>query len=129
MKKILVVDDQESWRVFHSKVLHAMFGDDIVIDTASSGFDGYNKLMENIKEPYDFMITDMQMETDHLPKMAGEWLIEQAQGLNSNYKTKIIIISASPRINLIAKEYNVDYIRKNDALSSIDAYKDIILSY
>ena len=129
MKKFLVVDDQESWRNFHTKALHKILGDDIIIDTASSGQEGFSKLVENKNEPYDFMLSDRQLEIDYLPKMAGEWLIEQANTLSSCYKTRIIIISASPRINLIAKTYNVDYIRKNNAMLSLEPYKELIQFY
>ena len=52
------------------------------------------------------------MEGNFLPKLAGEWLIEQIQMLNEYKSTKIVIISASPSINLIAQKYGVEYVSK-----------------
>lgn len=126
MKKILVVDDQSGWRNFNTGAVKEILGKDIILHTASSGKDGYDKILENLKEPYDFIITDMQMETDYSPLMAGEWLIEQIKNLSSYYKTKIIIISASPKIKQIAQTYEVDYIPKSSAIVSLDFYKQIL---
>ena len=126
MMRILIVDDQLGWRNFNSKSVYEILGNNIQIDTASSGADGYSKLLESREHPYDYLLTDMQMETDYAPKMAGEWLIEQAQNLSFCYKTKIIIISASPRIKQIAELYNVDYIPKRAAAASPESYKELI---
>jgi len=119
MKKVLVVDDQLGWRNLNTGAAYEVLGNDIILDTAENAYDGYTKLLENLKEPYDFVLTDMQMETDYLPLMAGEWLIEQLQNLTSYYKTKVIIISASPHIKHIAERYNVFYIPKRIAASSM----------
>ena len=98
MMKILIVDDQAVWRKFHANAIYEIFGKDIILDTADSGQEGYSKILENKNAPYDFILTDMQMESDYLPKMAGEWFIEQVQQLSAYYKTRIIIISAAPMI-------------------------------
>jgi hypothetical protein len=53
------------------------------------------------------------MESDFLPKLAGEWLVEQIKTYDKYYKnTKIIIVSASPNIERIAQKYKVLYIPK-----------------
>ena len=65
-----------------------------------------------IDTPYDVIFTDMQMESNFLPKLAGEWLIEQIQTFQEYKNTKIVIISASPNIEQIAKKYDVEYISK-----------------
>ncbi len=124
MIKVLIADDQESWRSFHLRAVHEIFGDNIVAETAKSGAEGYSKILENASEPYDYVITDMQMENDYVPKMAGEWFIEQIQNIPAYYKTRIVIISASYNIKHIAERYNVDYIPKASAASSVDYYKD-----
>jgi len=126
MKKVLVVDDQSGWRNYNSGAVYEVLGKDIILDTASSANEGYTKLLENEKEPYDYILTDMQMELNYTPLMAGEWLIEQIKLLNSYYKTNVIIISASPKIKLIAENYNVDYIPKSIALTSLDKYKELL---
>lgn len=126
MIKILIVDDQAGWRAFHKNAVYEVMGEDIAVDTAACAQEGYTKLLENSKEQYDFLLTDMQMENDYAPKMAGEWLIEQAQTIQSCYKTKIIIISASPKIKHIAEHYNVFYISKSNASVSVEPYKALL---
>ena len=128
MKKILIVDDQESWCHFHKNAVQKVL-EDSNIETANSAQNGVVKIMENLKTPYDFVLTDMQMETDFLPKMAGEWFIEQIQTLPSYFKTKIIIISASPQIKYIAEKYNVDYIRKSSATVSLEPYEELLNNF
>ena len=127
MKRLLIVDDQLGWRNFHTGAINEL-SKEISIETAESAEEAYSKILENSKTPYDVIITDMQMEENYAPKMAGEWLIEQIKTLNSYYKTKIIIISASPKIKQIAESYNVDFIPKRVAVTSILPYKELLLS-
>ena len=129
MKKVLVVDDQNGWRNFNSKTVYEILGNDIILDTASCAKEGYSKLLESKENPYDFLLTDMQMENDFYPLMAGEWLIEQAQNLSFCYKTKIIIISATANIRLIAGHYNVDCIPKSVAATSLEPFKELITPF
>lgn len=126
MKKFLIVDDQAGWRNFNSGAIYEILGKDIITDTASSAAEGYSKYLENLNNPYEYLITDMQMESDYEPKMAGEWLIEQIQSLTCSYKTKIIIVSAAPMIKHIAEKYKVDYISKRNATISLEPYKELI---
>ena len=126
MKKVLVVDDQNGWRSFNSKTAYEILGNDIILDTAACAKDGYSKLLENKEHPYDYLLTDKQMEPDFAHLMAGEWLIEQAQNLSFCYKTKIIIISATANIRYIAERYNVDCIPKSVAAASIEPFKALI---
>lgn len=126
MIKVLIVDDQAGWITFHKNAVYKVLGEDVTVDTASCAQEGYVKLLENSKKQYDFLLTDMQMESDYAPKMAGEWLIEQAKTIQSCYKTKIIIISASPSIKNIAEHYNVFYISKSNASVSVEPYKALL---
>ena len=126
MKRILIADDQAGWRSFHTNVINEVFGNQVSLDTAESAEEAYSKVLKNDKTPYDIIVTDMQMEESYAPKMAGEWLIEQIKTLNSYYKTKIIIISASPKIKQIAEFYHVDYIPKRVAVTSILPYEELL---
>jgi len=112
MKKLLIVDDSLSWRNHHKTVIEKLFGDNFIIDTADYATSANDLLYENIKEPYDVIITDLQMESDYSPLYAGEWLIEQIQKLSAYKNTQIIIISATSAISMIAEKYNVEYIPK-----------------
>ena len=127
MKKFLIVDDQEGWRNFNSNAVMEIFGNDAVVDFANCAQDGYTKLLNNFAEPYDCILTDMQMEEDYAPKMAGEWLIEQIKSIAPYFKSKVVIISASPKIKSVAENYNVDYIPKNLAITSLEVYKYTLL--
>ena len=53
------------------------------------------------------------MENCYEDKLAGEWLVEQIQLIKQYFKSKIIIISSMPNIEMIAKEHNVECISKN----------------
>lgn len=127
MKKILIVDDIKGWRDYHSAVMNEIFACDCEIITADSARKGYDKIMENNSSPFDIIITDLQMESDFEPKYAGEWLVEQIKTFKNYYKTKIVIISATYNINIIADNLGVDYIRKSTARSFPDSYKEIVV--
>ena len=127
MKKILVVDDMKGWRVYHSQILTDLFNGHCDITMADSAREGYDKLMENNDNPFDIIITDLQMESDFEPKYAGEWLVEQIKTFKNYYKTKVIIVSATFNINVIADNLGVSYIRKSTARSLPDIYKEIVV--
>ena len=91
-----------------------------------SAREGDRALSGNIDEPFDIILTDMQMETDFLPLNAGEWLIKQVQFYPEYKNTKIVIISASPVIEKLAEKYGVDYIPKRRC-EFIDEYKKVLL--
>ncbi len=111
-KRVLIVDDSSKWILYHKDAVREVFKNDVEIDTASSAKEGVEKLMLSIDTPYDFILTDMQMEPDFLPLYAGEWFIKQIKFFNEYKNTKIIIISATSNIRQIAENYSVDYIPK-----------------
>ena len=125
VKRILVVDDSPSWIRHHSQVLNLLYQDKIEIETAGSAIEANDKLYANADNPYDIILTDMQMESNFLPQLAGEWLIEQVQNMKEYYKTHIVIISATASIKLIAQKYNVDYIPKYNC-REISNYKNLL---
>ena len=124
MKKILIVDDSQGWVNHHRMIIKKLYPGDILIDTALSAMEANDKLLYNVESPYDIILTDMQMESDFLPLYAGEWFIEQIQKLPKYLNTRIIIISATPSIRIIAEKYNVDYIPKQ-ACRDIESYKKV----
>jgi len=126
MKKLLIVDDQQAWITFNTARANEILGKDVTIHTALSANEAYNLLLENILNPYDYIITDLQMEDSYTPKTAGEWLIEQAKGMSFYKKTNIIIISAAPFIDRVAERLEVNYIRKQEATVSKDSYNKLI---
>ena len=111
-KRVLIVDDSSKWVLYHKDAIREIFKDGAEIVTASSAQEGVEKITSSIDTPYDFVLTDMQMESDFLPIYAGEWFIKQIQFFNEYKNTKIIIISATGNIRQIAEKYSVDYIPK-----------------
>lgn len=127
MKKILIVDDMQGWRDYHSKILTELFNGNCDIITAESARDGYDKLLENNDNPFDIIVTDLQMEADFEPKYAGEWFVEQIKNFKNYYGTKVVIISATFNVNVIADNLGVSYIRKSTARSLPDIYREIVV--
>ena len=123
MKKVLIVDDMQGWLKYHKENLE---NSELKIDTANSAREAYELIFSNVKNPYDAIITDLQMESDFLPDLAGVWLIKQIQMLNSYYKTKITIISGTCNIKTIAERLNVFYVPKSLASSNPDIYRNIL---
>lgn len=115
MKRILIVDDVPSWVRFHEQNIRHLNIPNIEIDTANSAREALSKLEGSIDNPYDVIFTDLQMESDFLPKYAGEWLIEQVKTFKEYNSTKIVIISASPNIRIIAERNQVLYLSKTIA--------------
>lgn len=115
MKRILIVDDVPGWVRFHEQNIRHLNIPNIEIDTANSAREALSKLEVSIDNPYDVIFTDLQMELDFLPKYAGEWLIEQIKTYKEYNSTKIVIISASPNIRIIAERNQVLYLSKTIA--------------
>lgn len=115
MKRILIVDDVPGWVRFHEQNIRHLNIPNIEIDTAISAREALSKLEVSIDNPYDVIFTDLQMESDFLPKYAGEWLIEQIKTFKEYNSAKIVIISASPNIRIIAERNQVLYLSKTSA--------------
>lgn len=125
MKKILIVDDSSKWVSYHKEVIEEIFANEVTIDVAYSAKQALEKITASIDEPYDIILTDMQMEPDFIPLYAGEWFIKQVQFFNEYKNTKIIIISATSNIKQIAEKYGVDYIPKYKC-NDISSYTVVI---
>ncbi len=110
--KVLIVDDIPGWIRFHKSNLEYLNIEGLEIHTAQSANEALNKIELELDSPYDVVFTDLQMESNYLPKLAGVWLIEQIQMFKEYKNTKIVIISATSSIDRIAKKYNVLYAPK-----------------
>ena len=71
--KILIVDDSTNWRRFHRNNLKYLGINDSDITSADCAYDALSKIETSIDNPYDVILTDLQMESNFLPKLAGEW--------------------------------------------------------
>lgn len=118
MIKILTVDDTASWRIHNVNALEDIFcNQEVKIETANSAKDGYDKLLYSVKEPYDLIITDLQMESDFAPIIAGEWFIRQIKTFSQYFNTKILIVSAMYNIEMTANLLGVDFLSKRTLIS------------
>ncbi len=119
MKRILIVDDVPGWIRFHQNNINYLNIEGLVIDSANSAREGVSKIEASIDEPYDVIFTDLQMESDFLPMLAGEWFVRQIKTYDKYYKnTKVVIVSASPNIKEIAERNGVMYLPKTVARNS-----------
>jgi DNA-binding NtrC family response regulator len=119
MLKILIVDDSEKWRLFHKNTIENVLGrENIIIQEANSAKEGYEKVMYADKNPFDVIISDLQMESDFAPMSAGEWFVRNVKNFRSHLNTKILIISGMYNIEMIANDLNVDFISKSMLLSN-----------
>lgn len=118
MKRILIVDDVPGWIRFHKNNIEYLNLPDLDIDTANSANEALSKVEASIDEPFDIIFTDLQMESNYLPKMAGEWLVQQIKTYKEYKNTKIVIVSASPSIQRIAERNDVLYLPKTVARNS-----------
>src|SRR5574344_375076 len=128
--KILIVDDTPAWRTFHENSLEDILVEksisDYLIDTADYARKGLDKIYEHVSNPYDLIITDLQMEDDFAPKYAGEWLVEQIKTFSSYMNSQIIISSGCFNIKNIANSLNVDYIAKRIACCDKEKYDKVL---
>ena len=112
-KKILIVDDTQTWLLYHKEVIEQLYGNLFEIVLASSAREALNIAQHNIDTPFCLVISDLQMEEDFEPKLAGEWLVENIKNIYHNKHTNFVFISAMPNIEFIAKQHNVDCISKS----------------
>lgn len=126
--KILIVDDMPAWREFHKNALEEIFIEqNCEIHTAICARNALEKLYENAQEPYNLIVTDLQMEDDFAPKYAGEWLVEQIQNLKTYKNSRIIVSSGTFNIKYIAENLGVEYIPKRTACTDIQKYEEVII--
>ena len=112
-KKILIVDDTKSWQLFEINLIKEIYGDFFEIATASSAREAYSIILKNLDNPFDIILTDLQMESDFEPLIAGEWLIEHIKQIKEYLRIPIVIVSAMHNIEFIAKKYEIEYLSKN----------------
>lgn len=122
-RKILIVDDSRSWLEYHKETLQSFYGDEFAYETADSGRSGYDMVYSNMKEPYSLIISDLQMEYDFEPKLAGEWFVEQIKKLKEYKNVPVILISATYNIRTIAQRLDVSCLPKATAARDLTSYK------
>lgn len=111
--RILIVDDTKSWQVFHKDLIRNLYGDRFGITTASSAGEAYELICKNSDNPFLLVMTDLQMEADYEPELAGEWLIENIQKLPEYSLCRYLIVSGYIGVERISKRLNAECISKS----------------
>ena len=112
VKKILIVDDTKSWLLFHTEIIRNLYGNLFEITTANSAKEALDIIKHNIENPFMLIMTDLQMEQDYEPELAGEWLVKKTREIKEYASTKLVIVSAMYNIEHIAKNLDVECLSK-----------------
>ena len=112
VKKILIVDDTKSWLLFHTEIIRNLYGNLFEITTANSAKEALDIIKHNIENPFMLIMTDLQMEQDYEPELAGEWLVKKTREIKEYATTKLVIVSAMYNIEYIAKNLEVECLSK-----------------
>ncbi len=121
-KRILIVEDSLEWQKVHITLLHAYSRIPLDVEIASNARDGLKYIEENLKTPFDLILTDLQMETDFHPEFAGEWLVKQIKQIKEYKNVPIVIISATYNIDFIASSLGVDSLSKRSLINNSNNY-------
>ena len=113
--KILAVDDSFECIKFHRKLFNYLFADtDFELDFEMSARAGYNKVLGSADEPYNLIISDLEMENMEDEVYAGIWFVRNILQREECRDSRIIIVSGSYDIDRIAEGLGVYYIPKNE---------------
>lgn len=116
-KKILVVDDSEMVRNFHSYIIR-MFGYDV--ETAENGIIALEKLL---REEYQLLVTDINM-----PKMDGYELIKNVQ--EQGILIKVIIISTEDeyksKLSVVEQDNGIQMVKPTDPEKLVKTIKMLL---
>jgi CheY-like chemotaxis protein len=112
-RRILIVDDTKAWLMFHRELITQLYGNTFEITTASSAAEALDIVRHNIRNPFSLILSDLQMEMDYEPLLAGEWFVENVQQIRAYSRTNIVLISSMSNIEYIAQKYGVECVSKS----------------
>jgi len=116
-QKVLVVDDSEMVRNFHSYIIK-MFGYEV--ETAENGVVALEKLLS---EEYQLLVTDINM-----PKMDGYELIKNVQ--EQGIAIKVIIISTEDeyksKLNGVEQDNRIQMVKPTDPEKLVKTIKMLL---
>lgn len=121
-KRILIAEDSSEWQRFHAEQLRSYNKLNLEFDIASSARDALELAQQNINNPYDLILSDLQMETEFLPEFAGEWFVKNLKNIKEYENTPVVLISATYNIAFVASSLGVDYLSKRSIVSSPLSY-------
>ena len=122
VKRILIAEDSSEWQRFHSSLLKNYDKYELDFNICNNAKDALIFVQESLDNPYDLIITDLQMETDFSPEFAGEWLVKQIKTFKQYSDIPVVIVSATYNIAFIAHNLGVNYLSKRTLVNNPDSY-------
>ena len=122
VKRILIAEDSSEWQRFHSFLLKNYDKYELDFNICNNAKDALILVQESLDNPYDLIITDLQMETDFSPEFAGEWLVKQIKTFKQYSDIPVVIVSATYNIAFIAHNLGVNYLSKRTLVNNPDSY-------
>ena len=122
VKRLLIAEDSFQWQKFHESLLcnyDKLKIDFVIVDSAR---DSLKLVQKNLDNPFDLILSDLQMEQDFLPEFAGEWFLKNVKTFSSYRKTPLVIVSAAYNISFIASNLGVGYLSKRSLVNNPDLY-------
>lgn len=130
VKRTLIAEDCMEWQKFHTTSLKS-YNNGFQMDfyLGVNARDALRVAQEQIHDPFDLIITDLQMESDFLPEYAGEWLIKELRTFKEYKNTPIVIVSAAYNISFIATALGCDYLSKRTLTIYPQRYEEMLMKY
>lgn len=122
VKRVLIAEDSIQWQNFHKSLLHNYDKFEIEYVVASSAREALDIVETTIEEPFDIVLSDLQMESDFLPDFAGEWFVKNLKNISVYRNKPIVLVSAAYNISFIAMNLDVKYLSKRTLVNNPDTY-------
>lgn len=129
LKKILIAEDSTQWQKFHEELLKTYNDVQITFEIAPTAREALELAQKNKDNPYDLVISDLQMETEFLPEFAGEWFIKNVKEIQQYNNIPMVIVSAAYNISFIAHNLGVNYLSKRTLVNNPQAYYFMLDEY
>ena len=129
LRRTLIAEDTFDWQKFHTINLKSYHGYQMDFYLGSNAREALKIAQEQIHDPFDLIITDLQMEEDFLPDYAGEWLIKELRMFKEYKNTPIIIVSGAYNIASVVESLGCDYISKRTLTIYPHKYEEMLSKY
>ena len=98
VKRILIAEDTPEWQKFHSSLLKNYDKLHLDFDIASNARAALELAQKSVDNPYDLILSDLQMESDFHPLMAGEWFVKEIKNIPQYSMVPVVLVSAAYNI-------------------------------
>lgn len=122
VKRILIAEDTPEWQKFHSSLLKTYDKFQLEFDIAPDARAALELAQKSIDNPYDLILSDLQMESDFHPLMAGEWFVKEVKNIPQYSMVTVVLVTAAYNIAFIAHTLGAGYLSKRTLVSNPDSY-------